>query len=63
MVNSVNYTKEFNTESDLPVFKDYIKKMKGKSDYRLYTEFEGKTTHLASSKSIKHFDSALRRGC
>ena len=61
MVNSVNFVKEFNTESDLTVFKDYIRKMKGKSDYRLYTEFEGKATHLASSISLKHFDSALRK--
>jgi hypothetical protein len=61
MVNSVNYIEEFETEDDLPTFKEFIKQKKGTINYRLYSEFAGKSTHIASSISLKYFDSDLRK--
>ena len=61
MANSVKYKEEFNTMADLAAFKDFVKKHKGSTTYRLYSEFGGKTTHLATTISLQHFDSTLRK--
>ena len=61
MANSINYVEDFNTESDLPVFKEFVKKQKKVTNYRLYSDFGGKSTHLATNISLKHFDKPLRK--
>ena len=61
MANSINYMEDFNTESDLSEFKEFVKKQKGVTNYRLYSDFGDKSTHLATSISLKHFDKPLRK--
>ena len=56
LMNSVSYTEEFSTDQELKEFKEFIKKKKGSTKYRLYSEFGGKTTHPASSISLQFFE-------
>ena len=51
MANSINYMEDFNTESDLSEFKEFVKKQKGVTNYRLYSRF-WRQVHPSSYKHL-----------
>lgn len=42
-------------------FTGFMKEKGGTNQYRMYSKFGGKTTHIATRISIKHFKSALQK--
>ena len=57
----MNYTDIFGTDEGLVEFKEYLKQKGGATNYRLYAEFSGKTTHNACSLSLDYFEPELRK--
>ena len=61
MINKVNYSADFETDDSVGVFKEFFRTNRGVTDYRLYSEYAGKTTHIASSMPISYFKTDMRK--